>query len=585
MKSGVRTWWVAAGLVGLGLVAGCGLWVDKLACDDGDCEFTADEWARIRKLAFVCSAEQKAAQEADPTVPCGDPVRPDFSNAYLPIDDWGTPEAVGTGALKANAAADPFVQFGRKLYFEPLLSGTAIWKDSLGRSSPSARAPKDERINVHCGSCHDPLRFGSDFTSVPRTVSIGAGWYDVNGQSTLNAARMPWLYWNGRSDALWAQAAQVIESPVSMNGHRMRTFWVIVNHHLDEYASLFPEAPAADPMTDAVPPTVNELAAELSSSTDPVLRPPAESDPSTKFKAEYDALKSNGQRRTVTWVHVNVAKAIAAYEWLLTSDDSNFDRFVNDGPRSSWLTPAARRGLKLFVGKASCVDCHSTPRFSDGKFHDIGIPQVGAGVPTVAECSVLPVPASGPKCDCVSENTSSCLPWGAYTGRLKLAAEPDFWRGSSYSDNPDAGQAEDSDAGSIHETPSAGALPAEAQPAEALKGRWRTPSLRDVAMTGPYMHDGIFATLSDVVWHYDQASSNGATAGADGGTELSALGLSPGERDDLVEFLASLTGNRRLPALLVPPDNIPDAGVSPSGPDAEPGDAAADAGSPEEDRP
>ena len=50
------------------------------------------------------------------------------------------------------------------------------------------------------------------------------------------------------------------------------------------------------------------------------------------------------------------------------------------------ISPAAKRGARLFVGKASCVDCHNGPLFSDGLFHDIGVPQVGDHVPTVADC-------------------------------------------------------------------------------------------------------------------------------------------------------------------------------------------------------
>ena len=57
-------------------------------------------------------------------------------------------------------------------------------------------------------------------------------------------------------------------------------------------------------------------------------------------------------------------------------------------------------------------------------------------------------------------------------------------------------------------------------------------------MTGPYMHDGVFPTLEDVVWHYDQ----GGGAEGDGGSELAPLNLTDQDRSDLVAFLESLTG-------------------------------------------
>ena len=399
MTRGGFVWTVVAST----LLAGCGTWVDDLACGDQGCGWTPDEWTRIRGLAFICSEEQKAAGG-----PCGAPVPPDFSNQYLPIADWET------GALKVNPGADPVVEMGRRLYFEPLLSGTATWKDSLGRTTSSARAAVDAPISTSCATCHDPARYGGDFTSVPRTVSIGAGWYDVNGQQTLNAARFPLLYWNGRADSLWAQAAQVMESPVSMNGHRMKTFWVIVNHYRDVYAGIFPEAPPAEPSSEDPTPAASPAWAALAATLEP---PPEDTATTEEYRAQFAALPRAAQR-TVTFVHVNVAKAIAAYEWLLSSDHSPFDRFVNEGAQSTALAPPAQRGLKLFIGKASCVDCHNTPLLSDGRFHNIGVAQSGAAVPTVAECSDL---QSAPRCDCVSGK--SCLPWGAYYGMERLATQ------------------------------------------------------------------------------------------------------------------------------------------------------------------
>ena len=153
----------------------------------------------------------------------------DTSNKYLPIADWSD------GTLKADAVFDPAVQLGWRLYYEPLLSGSVYNKDSLGAYAPTTRDTPCGQVRVACVTCHDPRRAGSDVTSVPRHVSLGAGWYDVNAQQTLNVARYPVLYWNGRTDAIWAQAAQVMESPVSMNGHRMKTFWVVVGRYRAAY--------------------------------------------------------------------------------------------------------------------------------------------------------------------------------------------------------------------------------------------------------------------------------------------------------------------------------------------------------------
>jgi cytochrome c peroxidase len=80
----------------------------------------------------------------------------------------------------------------------------------------------------------------------------------------------------------------------------------------------------------------------------------------------------------------------------------------------------------------------------------------------------------------------------------------------------------------------------------ALKGAWRTPSLRDVALTPPYMHDGYYRTLEEVVWHYNVG---GAPSGSGQFEKMPAhavqvkpLGLRDDEQADLVEFLKTLTG-------------------------------------------
>ena len=83
----------------------------------------------------------------------------------------------------------------------------------------------------------------------------------------------------------------------------------------------------------------------------------------------------------VTRILVNWAKAIAAYEYKLNSLDSDFDKFVAEGPGSGLISAAAKRGARLFVGKGGCVDCHLGPQFTDDQFHNIGVPQAGLTVP------------------------------------------------------------------------------------------------------------------------------------------------------------------------------------------------------------
>jgi cytochrome c peroxidase len=520
----------AAGLA----LAGCRA-TDRLFCSSAGCEWTKEEWARIGTLS-----------------PLPDPPD-DPSNRFL-----HDPNVADIAAL------------GQAFYFDTRFSGNAALVDSIGNPVPYARAALGQPINVACATCHDPKRAGADFTSAPNTVSIGAGWYDVNGQQTVNVAQYPLLYWNGRSDSLWAQAAAVAESGVSVNGNRLAIFWSLANdaNYREKYVALF----GSDEITDPPPPA----------GTYPATGKPGQ--------PAFDNLPVDDKKK-ITRTYVNWAKAIAAYEYRLVSRDSAFDKWVADGPDSTWISPAAKRGAQLFVGKASCIDCHNGPFFSDGAFHNVGVPQVGDHVPTIADC-----PPGNAKCDCTpGDEKSTCLPAGAWGGLTKLKAKPlpaddpglsytNFRRDSIWSD----GAPDDAYAARYY-----------GGPADAtLKGAWRTPSLRDVALTAPYMHDGAYATLEDVVWKYNLGGdASGSTefqlpicgAGAsavDGGAcmdpgapspgrsvQIKPLDLTDSEMADLVEFLKTLTGASLDPALTTKPAPS-DGGTAPVDAGAPPADAA-----------
>jgi cytochrome c peroxidase len=483
--------------------------VDELFCNGAGCDWTDEEWARVQTLSPL------------PELP------KDLTNGYA-----GNPDAE---------------RLGQQFYFDTRFSGNATLIDSIGNPVPTARAALGQPINISCSTCHDPKRAGADFTSTPtNTVSIGAGWYDVNGQQTVNAAYYPLLYWNGRADSLWAQAAQVSESGVSMNGTRLNTFWVIVNNYRSDYETLFKYSDYQLPPA----PTVADY---------PLVGKPA-------ADGSFPALATEESRVLVTGVYTNWAKAVAAYEMTLVSQDALFDRFVRDGPDSAWITPQAKRGARLFVGKASCIDCHNTGLLSDGLFHDIGVPQVGDHVPTVADCQNVP----NTRCDCTEdEEKANCLPSGAWGGLKKLATIVDgattnynnFRRDSIWSDDRTE-MARERQQGYYIDPPD-----------NSMKGAWRTPSLRDVALTAPYMHDGVYKTLEEVVWHYNvggAASGSGqfnkALARA---VQIKPLGLRDDELADLVEFLKTLTGARLDLGQVTKPDAAasppPDAGGPPDG--------------------
>ena len=199
------------------------------------------------------------------------------------------------------------------------------------------------------------------------------------------------------------------------------------------------------------------------------------------------------------------AKLIAAYVETLRSPATPFDDLRDELARNAGSNKAvdrpanypkaAWRGLLLFTGEARCHLCHYGPNFSNGEFHDIGrpfIPRPGVVDP------------------------------GRYRGIQRV-------RGDRYNrQGPFAAQPGD---------PSAAV--ARVSLGQVNWGQWRTPSLRNLTLTAPYMHDGSLPTLRAVVDWY--ADIDVTRLHANGETILRPLGLTGTQREDLVAFLRSLS--------------------------------------------
>ncbi|XXF80045.1 cytochrome c peroxidase [Myxococcaceae bacterium GXIMD 01537] len=504
-----------------------------LACDSvGDslcevpgCEFSKEEWNLVQSLANL----------PDPP--------PDPSNAYV-----------------GNEAA---AKLGQKFYFDTAFSGAATNLDTMRRPTQYARpmsvstagAHFGNAINVSCATCHNPARAGSDFTSQPSHVSIGAGWYDVNSQQTVNSAYYDVIYWNGRNDSLWSQIIAVNESFVSMNSNRAKNAWRIADKYRAEYEAIFGAMPISGTSleqynrTDTTAGSATFGQCALVAGACPAdcreetltggakacyLRFPLQGKPGTTagcqrglasepFGDAFDCMTADDQK-AINRVYVNFAKAIAAYEYKLISRNAPFDQWVNAGADTNLISAEAKRGARLYVGKAGCINCHNTPFMSDNGFHNVGVPQVGTAVPTEEDC------VAGGTCDCVAGR--NCLPWGGYDGLKKLQSNG-FRRTSQWSDAP---------------TDTSRERWYTLELTDPLKGTWRTPSLRDVAITPPYMHNGLYRTLQEVVWHYNQGGGGGAFPGPKS-VRVKPLYLTDEEQTDLVAFLQTLTGEK-LPAEL-----------------------------------
>jgi len=196
-----------------------------------------------------------------------------------------------------------------------------------------------------------------------------------------------------------------------------------------------------------------------------------------------------------------VTQAIAAFERAQISGNTPFDRWYFGGEQEA-LTPEQQRGFEVFVNQGRCVSCHVVEQtqalFTDNRFHNIGvgINQIQDEVPGLAtKFLAAEYPKSEVDVEVLSNKRSSEL------GRFAVTRTFDGL------------------------------------------GAFKTPTLRNIAVTAPYMHDGSLATLRDVVVHYN---NGGVTQEGDrvndflsGG--IRPLGLNDAQIDDLVLFMEALT--------------------------------------------
>lgn len=194
-----------------------------------------------------------------------------------------------------------------------------------------------------------------------------------------------------------------------------------------------------------------------------------------------------------------VGLAIAAYERTLISGDSPLDRFVAGDETA--IGDEARRGFAIFRGKGRCTRCHSfseqRPFFTDFAYHNTGVSANHPAFDKLARQAAAAVETDQAK---TTIDRLATQEGGRELGRI-LASYQLFDLGA-----------------------------------------YRTPSLRNVALTAPYFHDGSAKTLADVVKFYNA----GGRTNINLEEELHALGLSDDEQRDLIAFLESLTGRNQV---------------------------------------
>jgi cytochrome c peroxidase len=364
--------------------------------------------------------------------------------------------------------------FGQRLFFEK------SYASALSIADPALGAV-GERGKIACASCHDPANYYTDTRSRPNSTSLGVTWTLRNTPTLVNVAFYDWTSWIGW-DSLWYQSANGCESAANFGGNRLEYAHMLYRKYRADYNAIFPV-----PLDPALDPAAPDAA-----------RFPAQGKPkanATLPDGPWEQMTA-ADRDIINVIMANIGKAIAAYERRLVSRNAPIDRYI-EGDYTA-LSPAAKRGLRLFIGKAGCVDCHSGPTFSDQKFHNTGIPQTGINVPRVDN--------------------------GRFDELPKTLANAFNGRGN-YSDDQ-----------------AAGARKLDGmQVTDDLKGLFRTSALRHIALTGPYMHTGGLMTLEAVVQFYNQGGGTASFSGVKSPAMVPLL-LSEEEQGDLVAFLRTLTG-------------------------------------------
>lgn len=251
---------------------------------------------------------------------------------------------------------------------------------------------------LSCATCHAPgLGYGDN---LPTFVGFEGFEGHRNSPTIINAGYYKENFWDGRAASLEEQAL----GPITAEGE--------MNQDLDELVKELKDVPG--------------------------------------YVKEFNNVFEDGI--TVD----NIAKAIAAFERTIVIMDTAFDQYLKGDDDA--ISDEAKEGMKLFVGKASCITCHSGALLSDHNYHNLGIE--------------------------------------GDDGRFEVT-----------------GKEED-------------------------KGKFRTPALRGVAHTGPYMHDGSLKTLREVIEFYNEGGGNHPNK-----SELiKPLNLTDQEIDYLVAFLESMSG-------------------------------------------
>ena len=325
---------------------------------------------------------------------------------------------------------------------------------------------------VACATCHKPERMFTDGLK----LAVGAGIGNRHTPSLVGLSYSPWFYWDGRKDSQWAQALAPLEAKHEHATTRSDLARLILSDadHTTRYRSAFGALPGFDIPAGASP---------LGDDTE---------------RAKWEGLPK-AEQQAINEIFTNVGKALAAYQRKIQPGRARFDDYADRLSRDDSalvaqgdeLATDELQGLRLFIGKAMCVTCHNGPLFTNHEFHNTGVLANPGELPSMARYDGVRIARLDPF-NCLGEfsdaESTQCT-------ELRFARDTND-----------------------------------------LVGANKTPTLRNVDLTAPYMHGGQIADLAAVMRHYNEAPTSMLSH-----NEAKPLGLRPPELRALEAFMHTLT--------------------------------------------
>jgi cytochrome c peroxidase len=373
--------------------------------------------------------------------------------------------------INSRADDDSLARLGQKIFFET--------EHAEALTATSALGMMGEVGKIGCITCHDPKKYFVESRAIPTSLGRnGPG--RRNTPTMVNVGFIDWFGWAGRHDSAVMHGSGVMGTSATP----LAIAHFIYRKYKDEYNAVFPNTPLPDALD--------------------VMHPEAARFPPTG-QPKANAMAADGpwermmpaDQKAVQQIQFNMGRIWEAYPRKLTTPGAPFEKYANGDYAA--ISPGAKRGLRLFIGKAACNDCHNGPALSDNLWHNVGL--------------AMPAGATTPD-------------MGRYADIMTNAARNSPFNGAGeFSDDREYGRKR---------------LDAMPMLVDTMQGAFRTPILLNIAETGPYFHTGEAKTLDEVVRHYNKGGAETPVGVKD--PKLAPLSLSDTEIADLVEFMKTLTG-------------------------------------------